>query len=185
VIGGLFIVLAGLLILVVAALLSSFSGIPLPSPISFTLQGLQDFATLLGGVEVILGLAVIVCAVLLNAHPEGHVMWGSIIMLFSLVSIVGSGGFIIGLVLGFAGGLIAVIWKPPSPVTGGALMYGQPPYQPPGYGQPGYPIAGYRAPYQQYPANPPAATAQARTCPRCGAPVNPGAAFCSSCGSRL
>jgi len=184
--GGLFIVLAGLLILAAAVVLSKITSMSFPMPMPFMIQGLQDFMELVGGIETLFGLVVIVGAILLNAHPENHVTWGVFIILFSLISIVGSGGFVIGLVLGFIGGVLAIIWNPPSPAAGGPLVYPQPPYQSQGYGQPGYPLAGYQTPYQQqHPTNPPAPTAQARYCSRCGASVNPGAAFCSACGNRL
>ena len=53
--------------------------------------------------------------------------------------------------------------------------YGAPVYAPPAYGYP-----------PQGPAPPPTATATSATnCPRCGAPLAPGARFCAACGSPL
>lgn len=59
----------------------------------------------------------------------------------------------------------------------------QPPYpyqQPPPY----QPPAGYPQP-QPYPAQPAPRHGEAFYCPHCGAPLEPGARFCHSCGARV
>ncbi len=56
-------------------------------------------------------------------------------------------------------------------------QYGQP--VAPGYPQPGAAAQGYQQGYQQY------GYAQPRYCPRCGAPLPPGATVCPRCGARV
>jgi hypothetical protein len=70
-----------------------------------------------GGVMGVLGLVfgaiVIISAFMLNSKPDQHQTWGSLIVLFSALSIFGSVmGFGIGLVLGLIGGVLAITWQP-------------------------------------------------------------------------
>ena len=67
----------------------------------------------MGVLGLIFGAIVIVSALMLNSKPEQHQTWGSLIVLFSALSIFGSamGGFGVGLVVGLIGGILAIIWK--------------------------------------------------------------------------
>ena len=69
----------------------------------------------LGVLGLIFGLIVIISALMLNNKPEQHSTWGTLIIVFSVLSIFGSamGGFGIGLILGLIGGILGVTWKPP------------------------------------------------------------------------
>jgi hypothetical protein len=69
----------------------------------------------LGVLGLIFGLIVIISALMLNSKPEQHSTWGTLIVIFSVLSVFGSamGGFGIGLVLGVIGGILAITWKPP------------------------------------------------------------------------
>ena len=66
-----------------------------------------------GLLGLIFGIIVVISAIMLNSRPEEHTMWGTIIVIFSVLSIFGSamGGFGIGLVLGLIGGVLAITWK--------------------------------------------------------------------------
>lgn len=68
----------------------------------------------LGLLGPVFGAIVIISAVMLNNKPEQHQTWGSLIILFSVLSIFGSamGGFGVGLVLGLIGGVLAITWTP-------------------------------------------------------------------------
>ena len=68
----------------------------------------------MGVLGLIFGAIVIISALMLNSKPEQHSTWGSLIVLFSVLSIFGSamGGFGVGLVLGLIGGVLAITWKP-------------------------------------------------------------------------
>lgn len=54
------------------------------------------------------GILVVIGALMLNARPEEHNAWGIIVLIFSVVSFIGMGGFFIGAVLGIAGGALAL-----------------------------------------------------------------------------
>lgn len=89
-IGGIFILLGGLVILI---------GAPFP---------LGIFAVL----GIVFGILVIVGSVVMFAQPNQHVVWGVIILVFSATSIIVFGGFIVGLVLGVLGGILGIAWRP-------------------------------------------------------------------------
>jgi hypothetical protein len=57
------------------------------------------------------GIIVVIGAIMLNARPTQHVTWGIIVLVFSVASFMGMGGYFIGAVLGLAGGAIALIYK--------------------------------------------------------------------------
>jgi hypothetical protein len=57
---------------------------------------------------------IIISALMLNRNPREHATWGTLIVIFSVISIFGGamGGFGIGLVLALIGGVLAITWKP-------------------------------------------------------------------------
>jgi hypothetical protein len=66
-----------------------------------------------GIVGLVFGVLIMVSAIMLNSRPEGHTTWGTLIVIFSVLSVFGGmGGFGIGLVLGLIGGVLAIAWKP-------------------------------------------------------------------------
>jgi hypothetical protein len=50
---------------------------------------------------------------MLNAHPEEHMTWGIMVLIFSIASFIGMGGYFIGAILGIAGGAIALSFRTP------------------------------------------------------------------------
>lgn len=69
-----------------------------------------------GLVGAVLGIVVIVSAIMLYGSPDQHVTWGTVIIVLSIVSLfVGASGFLLGLVLGVVGGILAITWKPATP----------------------------------------------------------------------
>jgi hypothetical protein len=72
---------------------------------------------LLGILGLISGAIVIISALMFNRKPEEHSTWGTLIVIFSVLSIFGSmmAGFGVGLILGVIGGILAVSWKPAIP----------------------------------------------------------------------
>lgn len=69
---------------------------------------------LFGVLGVVFGAIIIISALMLNRKPQEHATWGTLIVIFSVISIFGGamGGFGIGLVLGLIGGVLAITWKP-------------------------------------------------------------------------
>jgi len=77
--------------------------------------GMMGFAFgMLGILGLVFGVIVIISALMLNSKPQEHTTWGTLILIFSVLSIFGSamGGFGIGLILGIIGGILAITWKP-------------------------------------------------------------------------
>lgn len=72
---------------------------------------------IIGILGLIFGAVVIISAFMLNSKPEQHSTWGTMIVVFSVLSIFGSamGGFGVGLILGLIGGILGITWKPTQP----------------------------------------------------------------------
>ncbi len=66
----------------------------------------------MGAFELVSGIVVLVSAVMLLANMGQRRIWGVLILVFSILSFVGFGGFIAGAVLGMAGGILTLRWKP-------------------------------------------------------------------------
>ncbi len=62
-------------------------------------------------IGLVAGTLVIIGALMLNARPAEHTAWGTIILVFSIISFIGMGGFFIGAILGIAGGAMALSWR--------------------------------------------------------------------------
>ncbi|MGA2461624.1 MAG: DUF6114 domain-containing protein [Candidatus Bathyarchaeia archaeon] len=73
----------------------------------------------LGVLGLVFGVIVIISALMLNKKPAEHSTWGTVIVVFSVLSIFGSamGGFGVGLILGLIGGILGITWKPPEAKT--------------------------------------------------------------------
>jgi hypothetical protein len=115
---------------------------------------------------VVFGLIVIALAVSLYRHPEHHTGYGIAILVFSVASIVGGGGFGLGLLLGVVGGILAILFEESEemdydPSTG---TYRPVPVAPP---------TGFAAP------------SGGVTCPNCRSTVPAGAPRCPDCETPL
>ncbi|MDQ1281569.1 MAG: hypothetical protein QG670_2834 [Thermoproteota archaeon] len=65
-------------------------------------------------VALVSGVFVIIGALMLKSRQAEHTTWGIIILVFSIASFVGMGGFVIGALLGISGGALALSWRPSS-----------------------------------------------------------------------
>ena len=74
--------------------------------------GVAGFMSGLSFVGLLAGIVVIIGALMLNARPAEHLTWGTLILVFSIISFAGMGGFWIGALMGIAGGAIALSWRP-------------------------------------------------------------------------
>jgi hypothetical protein len=59
-------------------------------------------------IGLISGIFVIVGAIMLYARPLESTLWGVVILVFSLLSLAGAGGFLIGTILGIIGAVLAM-----------------------------------------------------------------------------
>ncbi len=58
------------------------------------------------------GIIVIIGSLKLYKSSEESTTWGTLIIIFSVVSLLGTGGFIVGFILGLVGGILALTMKP-------------------------------------------------------------------------
>ena len=72
----------------------------------------NSFFTAISAVSLISGIVVLVSAVLLRVRPQENVVWAVLILAFSVISLVGMGGYFIGAVLGIVGGALALAYRP-------------------------------------------------------------------------
>lgn len=97
-IGGIFILLAGVVLGTLGAAFTFFLG---------------GIGGVIGIFGLIWGIIVIIGSVMLYSQPEQHTVWGIIILVFSILSWFGAlGGFLIGFILGLVGGILAIVFKP-------------------------------------------------------------------------
>jgi len=122
--------LAGIFILLGAIVMMALSSVLGGLMIGVGAGAAASVILLYGVVGLIFAILVLVGAVMLWMKPQSHVAAGVIILLFSLFSIISTGGFFIGLILGIIGGILAIIWKPPAPMAPG-MMQPMPPSMPP------------------------------------------------------
>ncbi len=61
---------------------------------------------------LVCGVAGLAAAAMMYREPAQHKVWGTIALLFALVSIANAGGFVIGMVLLAVGGALGIAWEP-------------------------------------------------------------------------
>jgi len=113
-IGGVLILIGGFVVLGLA-LIGSF-GMPFTGYMMGHMEGymMGGFGLLgwLSYVAALIGIAsgiiVLYGAFTLRSRPKERTTWGALILAFSLISLLGSGGFLIGAILGILGGVLAL-----------------------------------------------------------------------------
>jgi hypothetical protein len=68
----------------------------------------------MGAFGLICGAIVLISATMLLARVGNRRTWGILVLVFSVLSFIGLGGFILGAILGIAGGVLTLRWKPPA-----------------------------------------------------------------------
>ncbi|MEM2760992.1 MAG: DUF6114 domain-containing protein [Nitrososphaerales archaeon] len=63
----------------------------------------------ISAIGIVSGGLIILGAIMMNRKPEENNRWGVIVLVFSVISFMGTGGFFIGAVLGIIGGILAVV----------------------------------------------------------------------------
>ena len=116
-VGGVIIALGGVLFLGVAAFVIphlDLSNITVPPGLDrSSLPGLiSGVLGVMGGFGLACGVVVLVSAILILARAGQVRTWGLLILIFSVLSFVGLGGFIVGALLGISGGVLSLRWKP-------------------------------------------------------------------------
>lgn len=70
------------------------------------------FFTAVSIVSFVCGVIVLMSALVLRIHPQEHVLWGVVIVVFSAISFVGMGGYFVGAIFGIVGGALSLTYKP-------------------------------------------------------------------------
>jgi hypothetical protein len=117
-IAGIFILLGGGVMSMMGSIIGSLGGYGMMGGygrLGYGMMGLGYGFALIGVVGLVFGAIVVISSVMLNNKPTEHSTWGSVIVLFSVLSIFTStmGGFGVGLILGIVGGVLGITWKPP------------------------------------------------------------------------
>ena len=60
---------------------------------------------------LILGFLVLFAASMLRNNPQNKKVWGSLVIVFSVPSVIMGGGFVVGFIFGIVGGVKAIRWK--------------------------------------------------------------------------
>lgn len=63
-------------------------------------------------IGIVSGVIVLVGAVMLSSRLDRNASWGTVILIFSAVGLLGGGGFLVGSLLGILGGILAITWRP-------------------------------------------------------------------------
>jgi hypothetical protein len=63
-------------------------------------------------VGLISGIVILVGAMMIYARSANASTWGLLVLIFSILSFFGMGGFFIGAILGVVGGALAMAWRP-------------------------------------------------------------------------
>jgi len=121
-------IVSGLVLLVASAFLSSINNSPgfFFNGTTHTFNGTFPFHSgtfptfasgiigVLGGFGLVSGMIVLISGVMLRGNPSQRSVWGVLILVFSVLSFFGFGGFIVGAIVGTIGGIMALTWKPSS-----------------------------------------------------------------------
>jgi hypothetical protein len=116
--GGAIIALSGVLFLAASAFvlpnldysnLSTPPNLP-PGSLPALVSGMVG---VMGAFGLVSGAVVLVSSVMLLTNSGQRRTWGILILVFSILSFIGLGGFIVGAVLGIVGGALILRWKPP------------------------------------------------------------------------
>lgn len=61
------------------------------------------------------GVLVLLGAIMMYDQPRQVGMWGALVLVFSVLSFFGAGGFFVGAILGILGGILALTWREARP----------------------------------------------------------------------
>ena len=118
--GGIIITLGGILFVAVSAFVLpniTYANVHTPPNLpASSIPGLvSGFVGLMGAFGLVSGAIVLVSSVMLLTHSGRPRTWSVLILVFSMLSLIGLGGFLVGAVLGIVGGALVLRWKPQVP----------------------------------------------------------------------
>lgn len=118
-IGGIIITLGGLLFLAVSAFILpslNYGNLVIPQNLpASAIPGLvSGFVGMIGIFGLVSGVIVLASSVMLLTGKGQQRTWSVLVLVFSILSLFGLGGFLVGAVLGIVGGALTLRWKPPT-----------------------------------------------------------------------
>jgi hypothetical protein len=118
-IGGILIMLGGMLLVAVSAFVLPYINYTnLSPPPNLTADAMPRLVSGIVGVMglfgLISGVIVLASALMLRVKPSQRETWGILIMVFSVLSFLGPGGFFVGAIMGIVGGIMTLRWRPPT-----------------------------------------------------------------------
>lgn len=118
-VGGILILLAGVLFVAVSIFVLpnlNYSSYHMTIPQGLNPSSIQalvsGFVGVMGAFELVSGVIVLLSAVMLLSNLGQRKTWGVLILVFSILSFIGFGGFFAGAILGMVGGILTLRWKP-------------------------------------------------------------------------
>ena len=121
-IGGVLMLLGGVLFIAVSAFILphlDFTQFHINSTQGLASSSIPAIASgvlgVMGTFGLVSGVIVLISAVMLLSNVGNRRTWGVLILVFSILSFLGFGGFIIGAILGMVGGILTLRWKPSAP----------------------------------------------------------------------
>ena len=116
-VGGIIILLGGVLFIGVSTFILphlNYGNLTVPKGLDrAALPGLiSGIVGVMGAFGLVCGIIVLISASMLLARVGQHRTWGVLILVFSILSFIGLGGFVVGAILGIVGGVLALRWKP-------------------------------------------------------------------------
>jgi hypothetical protein len=117
-VGGILIILSGTLLMAVSVFILphlSYGNLSTPPRLApSSIPGLvSGIVGVMGTFGLVSGAIVLLSAIMLLRNPNQPKTWGVLILVFSVLSFLGLGGFIVGAILGIIGGIMVLRWRPP------------------------------------------------------------------------
>ena len=118
-VGGILIILCGTLLVAVSTFILphiNYSNVNTPPRLSPGVipSLVSGIVGTMGMFGLISGIIVLVSAIVLLTNSSQRRTLGVLILVFSVLSFLGLGGFVVGAILGVAGGILTLTWKPPA-----------------------------------------------------------------------
>ena len=118
-VGGVIIILGGALLVAVSAFILPHLDYTNLKPPAHLAPGsmpalVSGIVGTMGLFGLVSGVIVLVSAIMLLTSTSHWRTWGVLILVFSVMSFLGLGGFIVGAILGIVGGILTLRWKPPT-----------------------------------------------------------------------
>jgi asparagine N-glycosylation enzyme membrane subunit Stt3 len=115
-VGGILMILCGMLLAAVGSFILpyiDYANLQTPANVA-NLPGLvSGVITMVGFFGLISGIIVLASAVMIRVYPAQRKTWGVLMLVFSVLSFFGVGGFVVGAILGIVGGVMTLTWKAP------------------------------------------------------------------------